>query len=146
MITFPEYLAFVFMASVGVLQLVAASVQLRGLLFLKRPILAYPLSFLIIGSAFYWFFQRDNRIDTIMRQTGLEGTQQFFGFCIGAFLAVVFTLIASSLISAIQNKTPINENAPSQGLDALREKSYFEALKHSFRSDKQDDSNRREDT
>ena len=145
-VTFLEYLAFVFVASVGVLQLVAAWAQLKGMIFLKRPALAYLLSILLIGGSFYWFLQRDNRIDTVMRQTGLEGSQQFFGFCIGAFLAIVFTMIVSSLISAIRHKAQINNNAPSQGLDALRYKSYLEALKHSFRSKEQDVSSRREDT
>jgi hypothetical protein len=134
MVTFSEYMIFVFIASVGVLQLVAAWTKLKGLLFLKRPVLAYLLSLLAIGGSFYWFFQRDNRIDTIMRQTGLEGKQQFFGFCIAAFLAIVFTLIVSSLIGMIRDKPQSNDNKDINGLDALKSISYFEALKHSFRS------------
>ncbi len=142
-----EFLVFVFIASIGILQLVAVRTQLKGLLFFKRPILAYSLSLLAIGGSYYWFFQRDNRMDTVMRSTGLEGSGMFYNFCLAAFLALVFTLLFSSLISAIRRKAQINCNEHSQGLDALREKSYFEALKCSFRvKGRLTGSNRRENT
>jgi hypothetical protein len=130
-----EYIAFVFMASVGVLQLVGAFTQLKGLLFFRTRALTYLLSFLMIGGSFYWFFVRDDRWDTIMRRTSLEGKQQFLYFCLAAFLAVFFTLVVSSLLAALwakgQNKDMTN---PGHGLDKLKEMSYLEALKDSLRS------------
>jgi hypothetical protein len=138
-----EYIAFVFMASVAVLQLVGAFTQLKGLLFFRNRPLTYCLSFLLIVGSFYWFFARDDRWDTIMRHTSLEGKQQFLYFCLAAFLAVMFTLIASSLLAALrarrQNKGTNNPGQtadpdPGEGLDKLKEMSYFEALKSSFRS------------
>jgi hypothetical protein len=136
MVTFSEYLFFVFLASVGVLQLVALRARLKGLLFFKQPVLTYIFSILATGGAYWWFFQRDNRIDTIMRQTGLEGKQQFFSFCTAAFLAVVFTLVVSSLIGMLGKKPQKQDDDDVDGLDALKEKTYFEAIKHSFRSKK----------
>lgn len=133
-VTRAEYLTFIFMASVGVLQLVAAWRQLNGLLFLKRPALAYPFSLLVIAGSFYWFFQRDNRIDTIMRRPGLEGSGQFYNFCMGAFAALLFTLAVSSLIGLLRRRVQRNENENSEGLDTLRQMSYYEAVKRSFRS------------
>lgn len=129
-----EYLIFVFTASVGVLQLVAVRTKLKGLLFLRKPVLAYVLSLLIIGGSFYWFFQRDNRMDTVMRHTGLEGSGMFYNFCMAVFLALVFTFVVSSLINMVRHKTGNNDNEAISGLDALKEQSYFEALKSSFRS------------
>ncbi len=126
-----QYFIFVFIAAVGVLQLVATGTQRKGLLFFKRKALAYLFSFLAIGGSFGWFFAWDNRIDTVMRQTGLEGAQQFLYFCMAAFAALVFTLIVSSLLKALVKGQP---KGSSQGLDALKEMSYFEAVKHSFRS------------
>lgn len=134
MVTFSDYLLFVFLASVGVLQLVALRARLKGLLFFRQPVLTIIFSLLAIGGAYWWFFQRDNRIDTIMRQTGLEGKQQFFTFCTAAFLAIVFTLVVSSLIGMIRKKPQKQSEDDIDGLDALKEKTYFEALKHSFRS------------
>ena len=138
-----EYIAFVFMASVGVLQLVGAFTQIKGLLFFRNRALTYLLSFLLIGGSFYWFFVRDDRWDTIMRHTSLEGKQQFLYFCLAVFLAVMFTLVASSLLAALrarrQNKDMTNPGQttdpdPGEGLDKLKEVSYLEALKRSFRS------------
>jgi len=130
-VTSCQYFIFVFIAAVGVLQLIATGTQLKGLLFFKRKALVYLFSFLAIGGSFGWFFGWDNRLDTVMRQTGLEGAQQFLYFCLAAFAALVFTLIVSSLLKAQWKGQP---KGSSQGLDALKERSYFEAVKHSFRS------------
>lgn len=136
MVTSSEYIFFVFLASIGVLQLVALRARLKGILFFRQPFLTYLFSILAIGIAYWWFFQRDNRIDTIMRQTGLEGKQQFFSFCTAAFLAVVFTLVVSSLIGMIRKQPPGQKDDSIDGLDALKEKTYFEAIRQSFRSKK----------
>jgi len=133
-VTRAEYLIFIFTASVGVLQLVAARTQLKGLLFFKKPVLAYPFSLLLIIGSFWWFFVRDDRIDTVMRQPGLEGSGQFYNFCMGAFAALLFTLAVSSLIGLLRRRGQRNENENSEGLDTLRQMSYYEAVKRNFRS------------
>ena len=133
--TRPEYFAFVFVASVGVLQLTAILAGLKGLLFFRRPALAYPFSILAIAGAFYWFFVRSDRIDTIMRRVGLEGSQQFYYFCVSAFAALIFTLVVSSLIDVFRRQTQSNNcGEKRQGLNSLREMSYLKAIKRSFRS------------
>lgn len=133
-VTRAEYLIFIFTASVGVLQLVAARTQLKGLLFFKKPVLAYPFSLLLIVGSFWWFFVRDDHIDTIMRQPGLEGSGQFYNFCMGAFAALLSTLAVSSLIGLLRRRGQRNENENSEGLDTLRQMSYYEAVKRSFSS------------
>jgi len=129
-----QYFILMFIAIIGVLQLIAARNQLKGILFFKREALAYLFSFLAIGGSFGWFFGWDDRLDTAMRQTGLEGAQQLLYFLLGTWAAVAFTVIVSSLLRAYQWKGQTKEKRSSQGLDALREMSYFEAIKHSFRS------------
>ena len=134
-----EYFILVFIASVGVLQLIATVTQRKGLLFFNRKALAYLFSFLAIGGSFGWFFGWGDPLDmamrqtgdAAMRQTGLEGAQQFLYFNMAVFAALVFTLIVSSLLKARWKGQP---KGSSQGLDALKERSYFEAVKHSFRS------------
>jgi len=129
-----QYFIFVFIAVVGVLQLIAAHTHLKGLLFFKREALAYLFSFLAIGGSFGWFFGWDDRLDIVMRQTGLEGAQQFLYFFLGTLAATAFTFSVSSLLKAYQWKGKTKEKGSSQGLDALKEMSYFEAIKHSFKS------------
>jgi hypothetical protein len=133
-VTRSEYLLLVFVACVGVLQLVGARTRLKGLLFFRTQAVAYLLSVAALGGSFWWFFVRDDRWDTVMRRTGLEGAQQFYYFCLAAFAAVVFTLVVSSLLHALRPKGRSMRRVPGQGLDALQDMSYFEAVKHSLKS------------
>lgn len=134
-----EYFILVFIASIGVLQLIATVTQRKGLLFFNRKALAYLFSFLAIGGSFGWFFGWGDPMDmamrqtgdAAMRQTGLEGAQQFLYFNMAVFAALVVTLIVSSLLKARWKGQP---KGSSQGLDALKERSYFQAVKHNFRS------------
>jgi len=138
------YMLFVFMASVGVLQLVAIRTELKGLLFFHRPALTYFIAFLALAGSFYWFFGVGDPMDIAMKMTGdaamrktsLEGREQFFSFCTAAFLAVVFTVTVSSLIDMLRKKPQSNDDEDEEisGLDALKNKSYFEAIKLSFKS------------
>lgn len=128
-----EYYLFVFIAAVGVLQLVATYRQLKGLAFFQSKILSYIFSILAIGVSFGWFFGWADRIDTVMRRAALEGTQQFVYFNTAAFLALVFTLIISSLLYVFRSKSKCHQKANPKGLGALEEISYFEALKLSFK-------------
>jgi hypothetical protein len=129
-----EYFLFVFIASVGVLQLAASYSQLQGLLFFQNKILSYLFALLAIGGSFEWFFGYNNRIDTVMRRVGLEGAQQFLYFNMAAFLALVLTLIISSVLHAYRHRAQREQKEYPEGLGALRETSYFESLKHSLRS------------
>ncbi|MCX6000702.1 MAG: hypothetical protein NTU41_14275 [Chloroflexi bacterium] len=126
-----EYLVFIFTASVGTIQMVAGLARLNGLLFLRWRPLTYLFSILAIAGAYWWFFARDRRIDTVMRRVGLEGSQQFYYFCLGAFLAVVFTLVVSSLVGLLRHQ-PQGQN-DSKGLDSLKELTFLEAVRRSFR-------------
>lgn len=135
-----EYLLFVFVASCGTLQLVAAISKLKGLLFFHKEITGYILAALTIGGAFGWFFAWDNRLQEKIMRTGLEGAQQFYYFILAAFSAVAFTLIISSvvnLISALVASLWKGERDSGRakrstetrfGLDALREMTYLEAI------------------
>lgn len=142
-VTKSEYLVFVFVAAVGVLQLIAVGTHLNGLLFFRKRVLTYLFSLLAMGSSFYWFLVRDNRWDNVMRHTGLEGKQMFACFCLATFLALVFTLIVSSLISMLHSRGKTTEKNHRQGLDALKDMSYLEALRHSLKSKEEIDGSHR---
>jgi len=131
-----EYYLFVFIAAVGVLQMVAAYRKVDGLLFFHSRILCYIFSILAIGGSFGWFFGWESRMDTAMRRAALEGAQQFVYFNMAAFLALVLTLIVSSLLFARRKRAQSQQKADAAGFGALHEMSYFEALKLSFKPHK----------
>ncbi|OGO04018.1 MAG: hypothetical protein A2Y60_02165 [Chloroflexi bacterium RBG_13_54_9] len=96
---------------------------LQGLSFFKKPQVANLFGAIAAIGAYVWFFAIDNR-----NVPGLEGSQQFGNFTLGVFLAIVFTLVVSSLLRANMNPRP-SESDEGQGLDALRGMTYFQAMK-----------------
>ena len=128
-----EYYLFVFIAAVGVLQFVAAYRELHGLAFFRHKILSYIFSTAAVAGSFWWFFGSADRIDTVMRRSALEGAQQFVYFNTAAFLALVFTFILSSLLCASRGRAQCRQKTYPQGLGAVKEIGYFEALKLSFK-------------
>ena len=123
-----EYFLLVFFASLGVLQIAAARSELKGLSFFPCKLAAYIFSLLIIGGAFGWFFGWDNRLGEKILRPGLEGGGQTLYFLLGFLAALAFTLIVSSLLKWRSLPQP-----GEQGLEALRERGYLQALRGSFR-------------
>ena len=126
-----EYVFFVFVASCGMVQLVSYHSKLRGLLFFRNRMLTYIFAVLAIGGSFAWFFGWGERFRDRIMHTGLEGSQQFGYFILGAAVAVVFTMVVSAVthrgdcvMSGGEDKT--------EGLDLLRGCSYLRALKRSL--------------
>jgi len=133
-VTRAEYLIFVFTAAVGVIQLVAASTGLRGLLILPNRLITYAISIGLIVFAYYWFFVRDDRIDTVMRRTGLEGSGQFYNFCMGTFAALLVTFALSSFTGWLRHRNRLkDQDDVPEGLDGLEKMTYWEAVRRSFR-------------
>ena len=128
-----EYFLFVFIASCGVLQLAAACAHLKGLLFFRKTVIAYIIAILLIGGAFGWFFGWDNRLEEKIMHTGLEGRQQFLNFNLAALAAIVFTFIVSSVANSRWLIRPKEGEEAEQGLDSLKQMSYFKAVGRSFR-------------
>jgi hypothetical protein len=130
-----QYCIFVFIAVMGMLQLIATCHQLKGMLFIRNKPVTLILSIAAIVFAFWWFFFRDNRIDTVMRSTGVEGAQQFAVFCWTTFTALVVTLVISSLLQMfVYRRREGNEQEERlEGAYQLRHASWFEALREAFR-------------
>ncbi|MEK7281757.1 MAG: hypothetical protein AAB037_05360, partial [Chloroflexota bacterium] len=110
----------------GVLQWVAVRRQLQGLCFLSSRPWGYGLSLGLIVAPFAIFFLSRDRI-----QPGLEGLQQLVLFSLAAFLAVAFTLVVSSLLK--RRSLPTAQKADT-GLEALRDRTYFQAISRAIRS------------
>lgn len=133
-----EYIFFVFWTAVSVIQLAATKGGLKGLLFVRKPSVSYLFWSASLVGAYLWFFLGGDRIDTIMRRTGIEGSGQFYYFCVGSFFAIVFTLVASSLLNSLLRRE-IRHNPDSNGIDLLKNMSYWQGLKHSFRKSEEKD-------
>ena len=117
-----EYCGPVLIAGIGVLQAAAAYNNLSGLRFFRSKGISYTFSILALIPAGYYFFtwnqQRANGV--------IEGSQQAACFSLSIFLALLFTLLISSLIN---HKTLHQDDVMEEGLNALHKTTYFRAIR-----------------
>ena len=114
-----DYFVLVFLASIGVYQIVAVPAKLEGLWFFRNPKMQYFFGVLAIIGAFGWFYTDQER----NIQHTVEGSQQLYLF-LGAILAAYF--ITAILASIMQSKVS------SQGSESVKKKQKdmgFETLK-----------------
>lgn len=115
-----EYLLWVFLANMGVYQIAFARAGLWGACFFRQRWAAYLFGAGFILGSTIWFFIQENRA-----RPGLEGAQTFGFFVLGGLVALAFTLLTSSLI----NSRRMGSAQPGPGLEALRESTYWQAMK-----------------
>ena len=127
-----NYCLLVFIGVLGVLQLAAAYNNFRSLLFFPRRLYTVIFSALAIGFALFAFFTWNdfNRIvvDGVSPTTRpyiVEGSQQTGSFILSAAAAIIFTLVFSSVING---RRPGNGNSGLDGLEVLRESTFFQAI------------------
>ena len=118
-----EYLLLVVVGCCGVLQLAAAFGGLRGMLIAGDKRFSTVVGVLLVGGALVWFFWEGGR-NLPYTGGGIAGAAQFYLFMLGAFLALLFTFLFTSLTN-ISKKTSVDT---ADGLPALRETTYLNAL------------------
>ncbi len=124
-----DYVIFVFVAALGVLQMAAAYNALRGLLFIRNKPLAFVAGLAAATLSFLWFFLSEPRSisDT---EGGLDGNQMAGLFALAWGSALVLTLLLSSLRNRGMGASG---QRPGPGLDALRETTYLKALQSTLK-------------
>jgi hypothetical protein len=116
------YRILVFVAALGVIQGAAAYNDLRGLLFFRRKLYAYIFAIITVGVPLGIFFRWN-----YMFATGIiAGTQQTGLFVLSVIAAVIINVIVSSLVNI--GYYP-QSAAPTKGLEALRESTFFRVIR-----------------
>ena len=123
-----DYVLFIFLASLGVVQLAALKNRLRALCFIRNPVLNLALALALVAGSFLWFFISEprNLPDT---GDGLDGNQQAMYSVAAAISAVLFTLAATSLINLGIGR---GGDRQESGLQAMRHVTYFSALRRTL--------------
>ena len=123
-----DYVLFIFLASLGAVQLAALKNRLHGLCFIRIPILNLALALALVVGSFLWFFVSEprNLPDT---GDGLNGNQQAMFAVAAAIGAVFFTLAATSLINIGLGR---GDDRRESGLQALRRATYYSALRRTI--------------
>ena len=127
-----DYFLMVFIASIGVYQIVAIHARFDGICFFKQPILQFIFGVLVIIGAFVWFFITEQR----NLQSTVEGAEQL-GLFIGAiFAGWVATGIVASIIKTkvkYQADDPLASKQHEMGIETLKTKTPFGAIISSLR-------------
>ena len=123
-----DYVLLIFLASLGVVQLAALKNRLKGLYFIRIPLLNFVAALVLVVGSFVWFFVSEprNLPDT---GGGLDGNQQAMFSVAAAVGAVLFTLATTSLLNAGFGR---GEELKGTGLQALRRTNYFIALRRTM--------------
>ncbi len=128
-----DYIAWVFVSTIGVTQFVAAQSGLRGMLFARtQPKATMIGSTLVILVAVIWYFASGerNQPDTGL---GLDANVQAFWFAMSAAAAAGTTLALTSIINHGWGKNHGWDNqsgeAPPVGLTWLSQTTYFHAIR-----------------
>ena len=118
-----DYLIFTFAASLGTLQVVAALNRLSGVMFFSNRAVSFIAGLAVALAAFIWFFNEPRNLpDT---SGGINGNQQAGLFALGAGIAVVVTLMSTSVINI---RLRIHGESQQTGFDALRNATFISAL------------------
>ena len=123
-----EYYCLIVLLSISTIQAASSFGKINGVTFFSRPVFNYLFSAamaipcLVILLTWNWY-----------KPTGIvEGAEQFYLFMAGIVSAIVLTLILSSLINHRRFKNDKSEL--TNGFEALRTKTFFQALAIRLRS------------
>ena len=125
-INYLDYFLFVFIASVGTLQIAASYAQLRGLSFFNRSIAGYISGSLTVVLAFWWFFASEKRVGHCI----IEGFEQFQLLIAGVATAIIVTITLASIIKS--RKLPCC-GSEETGLESLKYITHFQVITRYFR-------------
>ncbi len=122
-----DYFLLVFVSTIGVIQIGAASGRLTGLLILRPPSAARAVGAFLAIAPFVWFFATGER-NLNDYEGGLDAPTQALFFFLGTLAGGGVTFFVSSLVN-----WPMRGVAePEEGFGALRHVSYATALRNSL--------------
>ena len=153
-----QYFLFIFLASLGVLQIAASYTHLNGLSFFSRTIWGYIFGTLVVAGGFSWFYAIGNRHPDVSYESTLidifrygwsifvpQGRAIVMGegeyvliFLLAVGCALLITLAISSIVkSGISAGTPEDINGEaSEGLEALKGMTFYQAFTRGLRKGK----------
>ena len=123
------FFMFVFLGSVGVLQIIASYNRMKALSFFKSPKAGYIFGVCLIVCGILIFYLTGNRNVIAPR---LEGAQVLGGTFLGMVAAVAVTLAIAYYIKRKQVENVVEEEYPD-GMEALQQEVYVPLMKRLWR-------------
>ena len=135
---FRAYFLMAFLSSIGILQIAVTYAGINGLSLFKRPLVNYSFGALaILGGVALFYATADRTAEPLISIH--EGVKWFFGeretlvaFIAGASTGLVSTILVTSLRKRASSMN--HQKVPPQGLDALKEMTWLQAIERRFNS------------
>jgi len=124
-----DYFLFVFVVSLGVLQLVGARGRFEGITFFPRRYLNYLFAAVMVVGGYAWHFRIDCNIQGYM---GAPSGPSLFAYATAAVVvSVLLTLIISSAVKTRWGRP--DSEGEQRGLKVLRRMTYVQAINRLLR-------------
>lgn len=124
-----EYCAYVFIAVIGMMQLIAAKWELRGIAFFKNKRWGYAFGSVAIAGVFIWFFGFTGL--NLMEPT-FDTPPQLLWLAVSVVLAFLGTFGISSIVNRRLTQSAGPDKDQDDGIEVLKEKSYWQAISRFF--------------
>jgi len=124
-----EYCIYVFIAVIGMMQIVAARWELRGIAFFHNKKWGYISGSIAIVGVFIWFF---GFTGLNLKVPIFDTPPQLLWLAVSVVLALLVTFGLSSIIN--RRLTPGTEPDTTQpeGIETLKHKTYWQAVRRFF--------------
>jgi hypothetical protein len=124
-----QYCVYVFIAVIGLMQIIAAKWELRGLAFFHAKKWGYTFGSVAIAGVFIWFFGFTG-LD--LKEPTFDTPPQLLWLAVSVVLALLVTFGISSLVNRKLTPTSGQEDLSDDGIEALKNKSYWQAIGRFF--------------
>jgi hypothetical protein len=122
-----QYLLLILGGCLGVYQLAAAVGGFKGLSFFRNPNFTFVVGFVILGVTYVLFFSFGDLEMNANDAAVVEGHEQLLLFFSGAFLALVATLLISSLVN-FRGVNSDDEPVIGEGIEDLKGRTVLQAF------------------
>ena len=131
-----DYAQMVFVATLGVVQFVAARNELYGLLFFRKQLIFTQfLSGILVLGAYGWFFYLGEPRNLPDTGPGLEANTQTIVFATASALAIALTFLSSSIVNYQWGSSYArNQRKPNAGIAVFKETTFYWATIKVFES------------
>ncbi len=128
-----QYLFLIIGGCLGVYQIAAAAGGFKGMSFFTNPNVTFVVGFVILGITYVLFFSFGDLEMNANDAAVVEGHEQLLLFFAGAFLALVATVLISSLVN-YRGVNSGDEPVIGEGIEDLKGRTVFQAFTYRLRS------------
>lgn len=124
-----QYCVYVFIAVLGMMQIIAAKWELRGIAFFRNKRWGYAFGSAAIAGVFIWFF---GFTGLNLKEPTFDTPPQLLWLAVSVVLALLVTFGISSLVNRNMKPTAEPDETQRDGIEVLKRKTYWQSIARFF--------------